>query len=109
MTLAESLDADGRRDDQPDRPGPARRQPVRDERVGFLPGRDGLPGVRGHGPDGAATFQVYVAELPEDVDVADLADAAASVNDQSALYDGLRLIVLSPQPDFEDLEDEDEA
>ncbi len=68
----------------------------------------GCLGFEAMGRDGAATFQVYVAELPEDADVADLADAAASVNDQSALYDGQRLIVLSPQPTFEDLEDFDE-
>jgi hypothetical protein len=49
-----------------------------------------------------ASFTAFVAELPEDTDVQALADAAASTDDQAAFHDSRRLIVLSPQPNFDE-------
>ncbi|HEY5121755.1 MAG TPA: hypothetical protein VII84_09300, partial [Acidimicrobiales bacterium] len=57
------------------------------------------------GVDVGSSFTVFVAELPEDTDVAALAHAATDTNDQAAFYDGCRLIVLSPQPSFDELVD----
>jgi hypothetical protein len=58
------------------------------------------------GHDARGAYLVYVAELPGGTDVAALADAAASTGAQSSLYEGQRLIVLSPQPSFDEADDE---
>jgi len=55
--------------------------------------------------DGSGSFTVFVAELPEDTDVEPLVQSAIDTDNQSAICDGQRLIVLSPQPSFGD-EDE---
>lgn len=54
------------------------------------------------GINSGPSFTAFVAELPQDTDVESLARAAAGTNDQAAFYDGLRLIVLSPQPSFDE-------
>lgn len=59
------------------------------------------------GTDGGPSFSVFVAELPEEVDVAELARGATTTEDQSAIFDAQRLIVVSAQPRFDDV-DEDE-
>jgi hypothetical protein len=56
--------------------------------------------------DGSGSFTVFVAELPEDTDVDALVQSAIDTDDQAAIFDGLRLIVLSPQPSFSDNDDE---
>ena len=56
--------------------------------------------------DGSGSFTVFVAELPEDTDVESLVQSAIDTDDQTAICDGLRLIVLSPQPSFDDNDDE---
>ena len=56
--------------------------------------------------DGSGSFTVFVAELPEDTDVDSLVQSAIATDDQAAICDGQRLIVLSPQPSFSDIEDE---
>lgn len=48
------------------------------------------------------SFTVFVAELEEDADAEELASGANDLNDQFAATDGRRLIVLSPQPSFDD-------
>ncbi|HEY1762866.1 MAG TPA: hypothetical protein VGG17_09760 [Acidimicrobiales bacterium] len=48
------------------------------------------------------SFSVLVAELFEEMDVDELAEGANQVNDQFGASDGRRLIVLSPQPSFDD-------
>ncbi|MFY9783788.1 MAG: hypothetical protein WAK12_09680 [Acidimicrobiales bacterium] len=62
----------------------------------------------------AASFTAFVAELEDDdddeyeheiIDASALASAAREVDGQSAVYDKQRLIVLSPQPQFDDDED----
>jgi hypothetical protein len=50
----------------------------------------------------APSFTAFVAELPPESDVAELAAAASTTNDQVAVFDDVRLVVLSPQPSFED-------
>jgi hypothetical protein len=52
--------------------------------------------------DSGPSFTAFVAELPADADVESLARAAADTHDQAAFFDGLRLIVLSPQPSFDE-------
>jgi hypothetical protein len=54
------------------------------------------------GADSGPSFTAFVAELPDDADVAALAEAAADTNDQAAFYEGRRLIMLSPQPSFDE-------
>lgn len=49
-----------------------------------------------------ASFTVFVAELPDDTDVEALATGAVNTADQDAVFDARRLIVLSPQPNFDD-------
>lgn len=56
--------------------------------------------------DGTGSFTVFVAELPEDVDVEPLVQSAKDTDDQAAISDGRRLIVLSPQPSFSDDDDD---
>jgi len=56
----------------------------------------------------APSFTAFVAELPPGIDVAELAAAASTTNDQVAVFDDVRLVVLSPQPSFED-DEEDEV
>ena len=56
--------------------------------------------------DRSGSFTVFVAELPEDTDVDALVQSAIDTDDQAAIFDGLRLIVLSPQPSFSDNDDE---
>jgi hypothetical protein len=51
---------------------------------------------------GGSSFTAFVAELPEDVEGETLAESASATNDQAALYDRRRIILLSPQPDFAD-------
>ena len=60
------------------------------------------------GPGDSSSFNVVVAELPSDVDVAHLADAASETDGQRALVDGQRLIVLSAVPDFSGSDGPDE-
>ncbi len=52
--------------------------------------------------DAVGSFTVFVAELPDDTDGEELAKRANETDDQFAASDGLRLIVLSPQPSFDD-------
>ena len=47
------------------------------------------------------SFTVFVAELPDDADVAALADAAMATADQSAVFQTSRIVVFSPQPNFD--------
>jgi hypothetical protein len=54
------------------------------------------------GTGGVPSFNVLVAELPVDVDVDELARAAGDTDDQRALVDGQRIIILSGVPDFTD-------
>jgi len=54
------------------------------------------------GVDGEPSFSVFVAELPENADVASLAAAATDLGGQAAIYDSSRLIVMSVQPSFDD-------
>jgi hypothetical protein len=54
------------------------------------------------GADSGPSFTAFVAELPDDADVAALAEAAADTNDQAAFCEGRRLIMLSPQPSFDE-------
>jgi hypothetical protein len=56
--------------------------------------------------EGASALTAFVAELPADTDVAELADAATKTNDQVAAFDDQRLIVLSPQPSFDENDDD---
>ena len=44
---------------------------------------------------------VQVAEMPVGVDAAALAEAASATHDQSCVSDGSRLVLISPQPNFE--------
>ncbi len=53
------------------------------------------------GANGAASFNVVIAELPDEVDVDELARAASDTADQRALVNGQQLIVLSTVPDFD--------
>jgi hypothetical protein len=48
------------------------------------------------------SFTVFVAELEEDTDADELAEGANDTDDQFGATDGRRLIVLSPQPSFDD-------
>ena len=50
----------------------------------------------------APSFSVFVAELDEDEDVEELAKEAEATNDQRALFEGRRLIVMSALPSFDD-------
>ena len=59
------------------------------------------------GTDGGNSYSVFVAELPEEVDVDELARGATVIEDQSAIFDAQRLVVMSAQPRFDDV-DEDE-
>ncbi len=52
--------------------------------------------------DAVGSFTVFVAELADDTDGEELAKRANETDDQFAASDGLRLIVLSPQPSFDD-------
>ena len=52
--------------------------------------------------DAVGSFTVFVAELPDDTDGEELAKRANETDDQFAASDGLRLIVFSPQPSFDD-------
>jgi hypothetical protein len=54
------------------------------------------------GNDDGPSFTVFVAELPEDADIESLADDATDTDNQAAIYEGQRLIVLSPQPSFDE-------
>jgi hypothetical protein len=56
--------------------------------------------------NGSGSITVFVAELPEDTDVDSLVQSAIDTDDQAAICDGQRLIVLSPQPSFSDNDDE---
>jgi len=53
------------------------------------------------GVDGDPSFSVFIAELPEDTDIASLAAAATDLEGQAAIYDSSRLIVMSVQPSFD--------
>jgi hypothetical protein len=53
----------------------------------------------------AGSFTVYVAELPEDADVTELTEGANATHEQFGASDGRRLIVLSPQPSFDEDDD----
>jgi hypothetical protein len=57
--------------------------------------------------DAGRSFTVFVAELTEDTDVDSLVQSAIDTDDQGAIGDGQRLVVLSPQPSFSDDEAED--
>ncbi|MGB8197130.1 MAG: hypothetical protein WCF25_09020 [Acidimicrobiales bacterium] len=50
------------------------------------------------------SFRVFVAELPDDVDVEDLA-SGAELEDQAVCFDDTRLILLLAPPNFEDDEE----
>jgi hypothetical protein len=61
------------------------------------------------GSKGSPSFTVFAAELLDDENVKELAEAANENDDQSALYDGKRLVVMSALPSFdEDGEAEDD-
>ena len=57
--------------------------------------------------DGARSFTTFVAELPPETDVAGLAAAASMTNDQVAVFNDVRLVILSPLPSFADDDDGD--
>ena len=57
------------------------------------------------GTNGADSLNVVVAELPEDVDVDALVRAGSDTEDQWALANGQRLVVLSVVPDFSGVDD----
>ncbi len=48
------------------------------------------------------SFTAFVAELGDDADAEEFAEAANKTDDQFAAADGVRLIVLSPQPSFDE-------
>jgi hypothetical protein len=52
--------------------------------------------------DSGPSFTVFVAELPNDVDVDALVQSAAATNEQAAFCEGSRIIMLSPQPSFDE-------
>jgi hypothetical protein len=54
---------------------------------------------------GGASFTAFVAELLDD-DAPTLVASAIDTDDQSAVYDQRRLILLTPQPQFDDVESE---
>ncbi|MGD0852846.1 MAG: hypothetical protein ABSA07_05735 [Acidimicrobiales bacterium] len=56
------------------------------------------------GPDDTTSFKVFVAELPEGVDVESLA-AGAEQDDQAVAYDDTRIILFVTPPNFDDDED----
>jgi hypothetical protein len=56
--------------------------------------------------DGSGSFTVFVAELSEGTDVEMLVQSAIDTDDQAAICDGQRLIVFSPQPSFDENDDE---
>ena len=55
-------------------------------------------------PDGATSFKVFVAELPEETDVASLASGAEG-DDQAVCFDERRLILFLAPPNFDDDDD----
>ncbi|MGC1420184.1 MAG: hypothetical protein WA786_08735 [Acidimicrobiales bacterium] len=57
------------------------------------------------GVEGETSYTAYVAELPEDTDVEALADAAVDTDDQAAVYDHDRLLLFSPLPSFDEVDD----
>jgi hypothetical protein len=57
----------------------------------------------GEGP----SYTVYAAEFPDETDVGELADAAADVADQAVIDNGICLVLVAAQPDFDEA-DEDE-
>jgi len=59
------------------------------------------------GVDACPSFSVTIAELTDDADVAALAGAATDVDNQAAIFDFNRLIVISAQPSFEEIEHDD--
>lgn len=52
--------------------------------------------------EAVGSFTVFVAGLTEDTDGQELAEHANGTDEQFAASDGLRLILLSPQPSFDD-------
>ncbi|MGA7835294.1 MAG: hypothetical protein WCA31_08820 [Acidimicrobiales bacterium] len=48
------------------------------------------------------SFTAFVAELGDDADADEIVEAAMEIDEQFAATDGLRLVVLSPQPSFDD-------
>jgi hypothetical protein len=60
------------------------------------------------GSDNDASFKVFVAELPENTDVEELATGAER-DDQAVCFDDTRLILLLAPPNFDDDDDDDAA
>lgn len=58
----------------------------------------------GENASNGSSFTTFVAELPDDADPTELAAAACAGDEQAAIYSGQRLIVVSPQPRFDDLD-----
>ena len=59
------------------------------------------------GVDAGPSFCVVIAEMTDDADIPSLAAAATDIDDQAAIYDARRLIVMSAQPSFEDMNEAD--
>ena len=53
------------------------------------------------------SFTVLVAELNDESDVEEMANSAKDTNAQRVVYDDRRLILMSPQPSFDDAESDD--
>jgi hypothetical protein len=71
----------------------------------YLPCEGCLSFVAERDHDGPS-FTVFVAELGEESDIEELASSAADTNEQSVVYDDRRLILLSPQPSFDEADDD---
>lgn len=54
------------------------------------------------GVNGGLSYTVLVAELTDETDGDELVAAANETDDQRAIYDAPRLVLFSPQPNFED-------
>ncbi|HEY5104979.1 MAG TPA: hypothetical protein VII65_08055 [Acidimicrobiales bacterium] len=59
------------------------------------------------GADAGPSFCVVIAEMTDDADIPSLAAAATDIDDQAAIFDSRRLIVMSAQPNFEDMNEAD--
>jgi hypothetical protein len=67
----------------------------------YLPSRGCLSLIVDNRTTGTS-YTVLVAELTEDTDGDDLVEAANNTDDQCAIFDAPRLVLLSPQPNFDE-------
>jgi hypothetical protein len=54
--------------------------------------------------DVGSVFDVFVAELPDDFDMEGMEDYAATDDGQGAVVSGHRLVLVSPEPNFDDVQ-----